>query len=120
MDRWLLFMEDTPKGVLELVMKEEPAIAKAEEILEHLGSLEEIRRYYEAREMAIRDEITRITGAREEGLLAGEAKGRLEGKVEVARKMLLKNTDVNLIVETTELPLELIHRLKKEIDGEVH
>lgn len=34
-----------------------PAIAKAEEILEHLGTLEEIRRYYEAREMAIHDEI---------------------------------------------------------------
>ena len=92
--------------------------------MEHLGSLEEIRRYYEAREMAIHDEITRITGARAEGLLTGEAKGRLEGKLagklEDARKMLLKNIDENLVAEITELPLEQIQRLKTEIAGEIH
>jgi hypothetical protein len=36
--------------------------------LEYLGTNEEIRRYYDSREKAIHDEITRITGAREEGL----------------------------------------------------
>ncbi|MDD4295521.1 MAG: hypothetical protein PHC69_01000 [Ruminiclostridium sp.] len=46
-----------------MMKRTEPAIAKAEEILEHLGSFDEIRRYYEAREMAIHDEITRITGS---------------------------------------------------------
>jgi predicted transposase/invertase (TIGR01784 family) len=81
-----------------------------------LGSLDEIRRFYEAREMAIHDEITRITGAREEGLLTGEAKGRLED----VRKMLLKNIDENLIVEITELPLKQIKILKAEISGEIH
>ena len=55
-----------------MVMKEESTIAKAEKILEHLGSLDEIRRYYEAREMALHDEITRITGAREEGRIEGK------------------------------------------------
>ncbi len=53
--------------ILEMVMSTNPVIAKAEELLEQLGSLDEIRRYYEAREMAIHDEVTRITGAREEG-----------------------------------------------------
>jgi hypothetical protein len=33
-----------------------------------LGSLEEVRRYYEAREKTIRDEANRLAGAREEGL----------------------------------------------------
>jgi predicted transposase/invertase (TIGR01784 family) len=124
LDRWLIFIEDSPKEVLQMVMREEPVIAKAEEVLEHLGSLEEIRRYYEAREMAIHDEITRITGAREEGLLAGEAKGRLEGKLEGrledARKMLIKNIDENLIAEITELPLEQIRKIKAEIAGKIH
>jgi hypothetical protein len=50
-----------------MISNVDPVIAKAEALLEHLGSLEEIRRYYELREKAIHDEITRITGAKAEG-----------------------------------------------------
>ncbi|RCX06861.1 putative transposase/invertase (TIGR01784 family) [Anaerobacterium chartisolvens] len=79
LDRWLVFIEDSPEEVLEMAMREEPAIARAEEVLQYLGSFDEIRRYYEAREMAVHDEITRITGAREEGLREGIEKGIEKG-----------------------------------------
>jgi predicted transposase/invertase (TIGR01784 family) len=93
-----------------MVMKEEPTIAKAEQILEHLGSLDEIRRYYEAREMAIHDEITRITEAREEGF----SQGITREKSDTARKMLLKNMDESLIAELTGLSPQQLHKLKME------
>jgi predicted transposase/invertase (TIGR01784 family) len=112
LDRWLLFIEDSPEEVLQMVMKEDPTIAKAEEIVEYLGSLDEIRRYYEAREMAIHDEITRITGAKEEGIA--------QEKLDAARKMLIKNTDEQFIADVTGLSLEQIQKLKTEIAGEAH
>jgi predicted transposase/invertase (TIGR01784 family) len=118
LDRWLIFIEDSPEEVLEMVMKQEPTIAKAEQILEHLGSLDEIRRYYEAREMEIHDEITRITGAREEGFTEGINEGVTQGitreKSDTARKMLLKNMDESLIAEITGLSPEQLHKIKME------
>jgi predicted transposase/invertase (TIGR01784 family) len=93
-----------------MVMKQEPTIAKAEQILEHLGSLDEIRRYYEAREMKIHDEITRITEAREEGLTQGITRE----KSDTARKMLLKNMDERLITEITGLSSEQLQKIKME------
>lgn len=44
--------------------KREACLAKAEELLERLGGFDEIRRYYEAREMAIHDDkvISKKTG----------------------------------------------------------
>ncbi len=80
LERWMIFIEDSPEEVLEMAKKAEPAIARAEEILTKLGSFDEIRRYYEAREIAIHDEITRITGAR--------AEGKLEGKTDLLIKQL--------------------------------
>jgi predicted transposase/invertase (TIGR01784 family) len=97
-----------------MVMKQEPTIAKAEQILEHLGSLDEIRRYYEAREMKIHDEITRITEAREEGLTQGITQGITREKSDTARKMLLKNMDERLITEITGLSSEQLQKIKME------
>ena len=104
LERWLVFIEDSPEEVLEMVMKAEPTIAKAEEILEYLGSLDEVKRYYEAREMAIHDEITRVTGAKEEG--------RNEEKVDIAKKLILVGMDVKQISDITGLPEENIRMLK--------
>ena len=120
LDRWLIFIEDSPQEVLQMVMKEEPVIAKAEEILETLGSLDEIRRFYEAREMALHDEVTRITGAKEEGEIKGKIEGKMEEKIETARKMLLQNMDERLIADITSLSVTEINSLKIKIAGENH
>jgi hypothetical protein len=78
----MIFIEESPEEVLEMAKEAEPAIARAEEVLKRLGNFDEIRRYYEAREIAIHDEITRLTGAR--------AEGRAEGKTELILKQLSK------------------------------
>ncbi len=89
-----------------MAINNDPAIAKTEELLERLGSLDEVKRYYEAREMAIHDEITRITGARAEGIM--------EGKLEAARKMLAKQMPEELIIEITGISLEELRKLNGE------
>lgn len=98
-----------------MVINTDPVIAKAEDLLERLGSLDEIRRYYEAREMAIHDEITRITGARAEGEAEGITKGITKGTLDVARRMLSRNLPDDMIVDVTGLAQEQIEKLKTEV-----
>lgn len=88
-----------------MAIKAEPAIEKAQKVLEYLGTNEEIRRYYELREKAIHDEITRITGAREEGIK--------EQKLESAKKMIQDGIDDNLIEKYTGISKSEIESLKK-------
>lgn len=83
-----------------MAIKAEPIIAKAEEILEYLGSLDEVKRYYEAREKEIHDEATRITGAKREGLF------------EVAKRMLDKGVPIEQITEYTGLSANDVEKLK--------
>ena len=85
-----------------MAINNDPAIAKAEELLELLGSLDEVKRYYEAREMAIHDEVTRITGAKAEILR------------ETALKMLSKQMPEELIIEITGISLEELRKIKGE------
>ena len=106
-----------------MAKKQEPAIARAEEVLELLGSFDEIRRYYESREMAIHDEVTRLTGARDEGmakgltegmekgLTEGMAKGEKKKAVQIARN-LLDVLDDKTISEKTGLDQEEIAKLR--------
>jgi predicted transposase/invertase (TIGR01784 family) len=111
LDRWLLFIEDSPEEVRQMISNVDPEIAKAQAILEHLGSFEEIRRYYEAREMAIHDEITRITGAREEG----REEGKVAGKLEMAKNLLLMGLDPEAVAKAAALPDEKIVELQKSL-----
>ena len=103
-------------------MKEEPTIEKAEKVLKYLGTNEEIIRDYELREKAVHDEITRITGAHQEGLeegikegiKEGIEKGRQEEKLETARNMLVECIDIELIEKFTGLSKETIGLIRKK------
>lgn len=101
LDRWLLFLEDSPKEVLDMAIKAEPAIEKAQKVLEYLGTNDETRRYYELREKAIHDEITRLEGAKEEGLQQGLHQGEQNKSYEAARKMLLDGIEFKIIEKYT-------------------
>jgi predicted transposase/invertase (TIGR01784 family) len=71
-------------------------------------SLDEVKRYYEAREMAIHDEVTRITGARAEG----QAEGIIKGKLETAQNLLSMGMSVPKIAAATGLAVEQIEQLQ--------
>ena len=127
LDRWLLFLEHSPKEVLDMAMKAEPAIEKAQKVLGYLGTNEEIRRYYDLREKAIHDEITRITGAREEGLQLGIQQGIQQGiqrgmeqgmkqqRLDAAKKMINDGLEDKLIEKYTGASLSEIENLKKNM-----
>ncbi|MGD0622165.1 MAG: hypothetical protein ABSA82_06855 [Thermacetogeniaceae bacterium] len=59
--------------------------------------------------------ISNLGLAVEEALINAETKGKLEGKLEVARNMLLDNVQANTISNFTGLPLSEIEDLMKQV-----
>jgi predicted transposase/invertase (TIGR01784 family) len=84
---------------------------------EQMQSYEDSLKYY-------RDIKNSLDTAREEGFLEGEQKGiqkgreeglkegELKSKIEIARKMLLQNMDINTIASVTGLSHEQIEQLR--------
>ena len=84
---------------------------------------EEMRDLLEAREKQVRDHISSVEYAREEGREEGHLKGEQEGiqkgrqeeKKKVALKLLQGRVDLRLIKESTELSEEEIKIIEKDL-----
>lgn len=51
----------------------------------------------------------------EKGIQAAKERGRKVAKIEVAKNMLTKGMDIELIVNVTELPIERVLKLNEEL-----
>lgn len=107
LDKWIQFIGNISKEGVDIAMKENEEIRKAQEELEYLTGDEEERRLAELREKAIRDEVTNLTGAREEGI----AKGEKNKQVEIAKKMKDEKVDIDFIERVTGLSKDEIKKL---------
>ena len=85
-------------------MIENKYVQKAEDEFEYLTGDEAEKRLAELREKAIRDEAAALKGATRKGIE--------QGKLEVAKKMLTENCDIDLICKVTELTKEEIEKLQ--------
>lgn len=84
-------------------MIENEKVKKAEEELEYLSGDEAERRIAYLRETAEIDRKFAMTAARDQG--------RIKEKIEVAKKMLAENMDINLIIKITGLTKDEIEKL---------
>ncbi len=116
---WLTFFNAYTEEEIIMAAEGKPAIQKAYNNLQILSLDEENRRLYEAREMFLHDQATRMYEAKEEGLEEGLKKGREEGLEEgkeiVAKNLLSKGMDAKFVMETTGLDLSIIDKLKKSL-----
>ena len=101
LEEWLTFISF--ENMEELKMIENEKVKKAEEELEYLSGDEAERRIAYLRETAEIDRKFAMTAARDQG--------RVEEKIEVAKKMLAENMDINLIIKITGLTKEEIEKL---------
>ena len=101
LEEWLTFIVN--ENLEEIKMSSNEYIKKAEKELEYLTGDEETRRLAYLREKAIRDERAAMIKARREG--------KEEIQKDIARKMLAKSIDINLIIELTGLSKEDIENL---------
>ncbi len=107
--QWLTFICNKNRKEVERVMKENKEIEKANEELEYLTGDDAVRRIAFLREKAERDYISNMSGAREEGIEEGEKKKTIE----IAKEMLAKGIEIELIKEITKLSEEELENIKK-------
>ena len=107
LEKWLEFLvEPESNTVRQLELSnEEIKLAKSE--LYRLSMDSKEREQYNMREKAIYDRISALENA--------EAKGKLEGTLEVAKKLLLADVDINIIISSTGLNEEEILKIKNNI-----
>lgn len=106
LEQWMHFISQKDKREVELAMKENKEIKKANEEYEYLTGDEAERRLAYLRDKAIRDENNMIAGAKIEG--------SKEKEIEIAKKLLAKNMSCEEIVEITGLTKEDIEKLKSK------
>ena len=111
-----------------MVTEGKPAVQKALHSLQMMSLDEENRRLYEAREMFLHDQATRMQEAKEEGVEEGIMKGKEQGLVEgkeqgvkegkqqeretVAKNLLSLGMDNEFVIKATGLDKSEIEKLK--------
>ena len=110
LEQWMQFISQTNQEEVELAMKENKEIKKANEEYEYLTGDEEERRLAFLRDKAIRDEASLRASGQEEG----RKEATKEKQLEIARKMLTMNLSIEQIEEATELSKEEIEEIKKK------
>ncbi|MCI8411227.1 MAG: Rpn family recombination-promoting nuclease/putative transposase [Clostridia bacterium] len=88
-------------------MEKNEAIKKANEEYKYLIGDEAERRIAFLREKAIKDEISNVEGAREEG----KELGKKEKQIEIAKKLFQMGLNKKQIKEATELSIEEIESI---------
>lgn len=113
LEQWLTFIIN--ENLEEIKMSDNELIKEAEEKLEALNADKEAQRLAELREKAIRDEAAALDGAftrgKEQGLAEGRSNGILENSLQIAKKMLDDNFDIETIIKLTGLTREDIENL---------
>ena len=108
---WMMFIGTQSERVIEMLAEKNGNIKKAYDILQIISKDEKARMLYEAREAELKDQVTRMMEAEQKGNL----KGKLEGKRDVALKMLDMGLDLNTVAKVTDLSLEELEKLKRDI-----
>ena len=134
---FLCFADEMKKDEVKAFMEDDPIMAKAFEELEHFSWSKIELRTYEAEEKRERDERSIIESRRRETIRAKE-KGKREGMKEgmkegkkagmkegekkkakkIARDLLLRGIDINIVKESTGLTPQWLGRIKRELQKE--
>jgi predicted transposase/invertase (TIGR01784 family) len=107
---WLQFLRAKQKEEFEMIAERNPEIRKAVDTLYELSANENVRAEYEMRQKALRDRLTLLDDAYQEGLV----KGNQEGKIEIARRMKAMGLSTEQIITATGLSLDEIEGVKSE------
>ena len=110
---WIEFLRDPESEVIRNIEMSNEAVRKAKDKLYKLSQSKEDRELYFLREKSIRDEISALSKAKEEGIEQGMQKGAKEEKILIA-KNLLDILDNNTISEKTGLSLEEVRQLRND------
>ena len=106
--QWLMFLDEKDEEILEVLKMTNPAIDRAEKILEWLSADEDTLVTYRLREKSLHERASMLADAKEEGMK--------EGKLETAKAALIEGSNIEFVAKITGLPIEIIQRLKNELN----
>ena len=107
-NQWLAFLDDEDKELVDMAVKKNKVLKKAQNEVEYLTGDAELRRLAELQEKWAWDEQFYRSMAIKEG----REEGRKEEKEEIAKKLLKLGLEINKIIEATGLTKEEIEKLK--------
>ncbi len=113
LEKWLLIIGGDTE-MIEKCKKEEGKIKDAIEQLEEMSADEKEREIYEQREKNRLIYNTEMNAARRKGLEEGKKLGEKNEKKEIAKKLLEKNIDIEVIMETTGITKEELESLRNK------
>ena len=103
-----------------MAKKENKELKKAMDIIDEMSMDPKEWELYESRRRAIMDYNTGIAEAKAEGLTQGLSQGKelgvREEKLEIAKKMLKENLELELIIKMTGLSKEELLKIEKEMN----
>ena len=105
--QWLMFFDNPNTERVEEIMKENEEVKKANSVLYEMSEDEKLQRLAELREKWDLDERSALGHAKEDGIIEGEKKA----KIEIAKKMKAKGNTIEEIIELTGLSIEEIEKL---------
>ena len=110
LNQWLMLLDDYDKEAIAMAEKKNPTIKKAREEVTYLTGNEAVKRLEFLREKWEMDRISDINHAKEEG--------KIEEKIETARKFLEQGVDVEIVIKATGLTRKEVEKLVKELANE--
>ena len=113
LEQWLTFIIND--DLEEIKNMDNELIQNAESKLELLNNDEKAREIAEMLIDAERNERSALANARQEGHAEGRAEGIAQEKIEVVKKMLEKNLNIDLIVDITGINKEEILEIKNSL-----
>ena len=117
LDLWSSFLTRYDLLQIESLPSEinKPELKKALTILQQINFTEAEHDAYEDRLKWLRDETSTLEKKFNDGIAEGEAKGKAENSIAIAKKMLSEQLEISLIHKCTDLPLQQIESLKSQI-----
>lgn len=107
--KWLKFLDNPNSTEVREMAEKDENIKKAMNRLEEISNDAHMRRIAELREKAIRDEISAINYATNQG----EERGKKQEKIEIAKNMLNEGIEMSVIEKVTGLAKEEIEKIKE-------
>ena len=114
--QWLEFIYNKRKGEIEMAVKENENIAKAQQEYEYLIGDAAVQRLAFLRNKWESDHNSEMAWERREAEKRGEKIGEIKEQKKIVKEMIKKNMQEEIILEVTKITKEELERIKKEIE----
>ncbi|WP_346876835.1 Rpn family recombination-promoting nuclease/putative transposase [Clostridium sp. UBA5712] len=112
--RWLSFLINPEGEEIDIMKKEDTEIKEAMDVLYNISGDKELIQLAEMRDKAIRDEKSRLQGARDEGIKQGAKDALAKSTIKLLRKKF-KDIPENIIESILKLSLEKIEKINGDL-----